>query len=126
FLETIENLLTSAFKPKHDRPTMGLGHSRKQMLGNRVHTPFDAPLDRELRIHHALANSLDPLGLQQEMIVDKIDGPVTAFFKVPEFAYHVLGAPRAPLAFIEDRNVAEHAGPRAASGGLHRREPLHR
>ena len=38
----------------------------------------------------------------------------------------MLGAPRAPLAFVEDRNVAEHAGPRAASGGLHRREPLHR
>ena len=38
----------------------------------------------------------------------------------------MLGTPRAPLAFVEDRNVAEHAGPGAASRGLHGREPLHR
>src|SRR4029077_20580464 len=60
------------------------------------------------------------------MVVDKIDGPVAAFFEILEFVHHVLGTSRAPLAFIEDRDVAKYAGPRTASGGLHRREPLHR
>src|SRR6185503_5612957 len=126
FLETIENLLTPAFNPEHDRPAMGLRHSRKQMLCDRVHAPFNAPLDRELLVHHTFANRLDPLRLQQKMIFDKIDRPIAAFFEVLEFAHHMLGTPRTPLAFVEDRNVAEHAGPWAASRGLHGREPLHR
>ncbi len=88
-LEPIENLLAAAFNPEHDRPAMGLGHGGKQMLRNRVHPPFDAPLDRELLIHHTLANRLDPLGLQQEMVVDEIDRSIAAFFEILEFAHHM-------------------------------------
>src|SRR6185436_17730397 len=125
-LEAIENLLTPAFNPEHDCPAVGLRHGRKQMLGHRIHTPFDAPLDRKLFIHHALADRFNAFWLQQEMIVDKIDGPVAAFFEVLEYVHHMLGSTRAPLAFVENRNVAEYARPRTASGCLHRRKPVHR
>ena len=43
-----------------------------------------------------------------------------------ELVHHVLRSAGAPLAFVEDRDVAEHARPRTAARGLHRREPLHR
>ena len=36
------------------------------------------------------------------------------------------GRPRAPLALVEDGDVAEYAGPRAAARGLHRREAVER
>ena len=61
------------------------------MLRDRVDAPFDAPLDRELGVDDALADRLDPLGLQQKMIVDEIDRPVAAFFEVLELAHHVRG-----------------------------------
>ncbi|MCG3775031.1 MAG: hypothetical protein JW395_1859 [Nitrospira sp.] len=60
------------------------------------------------------------------MVVHKIDGPVTAFFEVLEFLHYMLSAPRAPLALVENWNVAKHARPGATARGLHRREPLHR
>ena len=46
--------------------------------------------------------------------------------QVLELCDYVLGAARAPLALVEDRDVAERARPRAAARGLHRREALHR
>ena len=60
------------------------------MLRNRIHPAFDAPLNRELLVHDAFADRLDPLRLQQEVIVHEIDGPVPVLFEILQFGHHVL------------------------------------
>ena len=75
--------------------------------------------DRDFLVDDALADRLDPLRLQQEMIVDEIDRAVAQLFEMLELGDDVLRAAGAPLPFIEDRNVAKHAGPGAAPRGLH-------
>ena len=49
------------------------------------------------------------------MVVDKIDGSIAVLFEILQFGDHMLGAARAPFAFVEDRDVAEHTGPGAAA-----------
>ncbi len=105
---------------------MGPGHGGKEVLGHRIHPSFDPPLNRQVLRHDPVANRFDPLGLQQEMVVDEIHGAVAVLLEVLELGNHMRRAPRPPLAFVENRNVAEHAGPGAPARGLHRREPLHR
>src|SRR5207237_900938 len=88
--------------------------------------PFAAPYDRDPALVDALADRGDAFRLQQEMIIDEIDGAVAELLEIRELAHHVLRTARAPLAFIEDRNVAENARPRAAARRLHGRKALHR
>ncbi len=59
------------------------------------------------------------------MVVDEIDRAITQRLQVLELLDHVLGAARAPLAFVEDRDIAENAGPRTAARSLHGGEALH-
>ena len=94
---------------------MGLGHGREQMLRHRINPSFDAPLNRQLFLHDTVADRLDPLRLEQEMIIDEIHGAVAVLFEILEFGHHMLRAACPPFAFVEDRNVAKHTGPWAAA-----------
>ena len=94
---------------------MRFGHRRKQVLGDGVHPSFTAPLDLDTPIVEALTDGLDPFRLEQEMVVHKVNRTVPQFLEMLELLHDVLRAPRAPLAFVEDGNVAENAGPGTAA-----------
>ncbi|ALA57134.1 hypothetical protein NITMOv2_0698 [Nitrospira moscoviensis] len=125
-LESIQYFLAPAFDPEHHRSAMGLGHGWKQMLRDRIDTPFDPPLDRETLLPDPAANGLDTLRLQQEVIVYEIDGPIAKLLEMLQLGHHMGRAAGPPFAFVEDRNVAKHAGPGTAARRLHRREAFHR
>src|SRR3970040_102834 len=96
------------------------------MLDSRVHPTLTSPLDRNASVIDALADSLDALGLQQEVIIDEVDRTVPELLEIFELVDDVLWTPGPPLAFVEDRNVTEHAGPRTPTRRLHGREPFQR
>ena len=52
------------------------------MLGNGIDPSFDPPLNAQSFLHDPGADGLDPLGLQEKVIIDKIDGPVTLVFEL--------------------------------------------
>ena len=99
---------------------------REQMLRDRIDAALAAPLDRILRGDQAVADRLDALGLEQEVVVHEVDRAVAVLPQMLELRDDVRGAPRAPLALVEDRDVAEHAGPGTAARRLHRREAIQR
>ena len=92
---------------------MGLGHGGEQMLRHRVYPPLAAPVDRDPPIVDALADRCDPLGLKKKVIIDEGDRAVAELLEVSELVHDVLRTAGAPLPLIEDRDVTEHAGPRA-------------
>ena len=105
---------------------MRLRHGRKELHAHRIDAPLAAPLDLEAAVVDSLADRLDPLRLQEEVVVHEVDGAVAVLLQLLELGEDVLGTARAPLALVEDRDVAEDAGPRAAARGLHGREALAR
>ena len=92
----------------------------------RIDPALAAPLDRDPVVEDALADRLDPFRLEQEVIVDEIDAAVPFGLQPLELLDDVLGTPAAPLALVEDGNVAEDTGPGAAPRGLHRRVTVQR
>jgi hypothetical protein len=92
------------------------------MLGNRIVPALAALLDSNAAVDDAFADRFDPLGLQQEMIVDEVHRALPSLLQMLEFCHHVRGAARTPFARVEDRDVAEDARPRASARGLHRGE----
>ena len=104
----------------------GLGHDGEELHADGVHAALAAPLDRDVVVDDPLADGLDALGLEQEVVVHEVDGAVAVLLELLELRHHVLRAPRAPLALVEDRDVAEDAGPGAAARGLHGGEALER
>ena len=105
---------------------MRLRHGREELHAGRVDATLAAPLDRDAVVDDPLADRLDALGLQQEVVVDEVDRAVAVLLELLELVDDVRRAARAPLALVEDRDVAEHARPRAAARGLHGREALER
>ena len=59
------------------------------------------------------------------MVVNEGDGTIPEVLEILEFLHHVLRTAGTPLPLVEDRNIAEDAGPGASARGLHGREPLH-
>ena len=76
--------------------------------------------------NEAVADRLDALGLQQEVVVHEVDRAVAILPQLLELRNDVGGGPRRRLALVEDRDVAEHAGPGTAARRLHRREAIQR
>src|SRR5208282_6930648 len=113
-LEPVEDLLTAALDPEHHSATIGLCHQRIQMLGDRIDPALATPVDGWTAVDQPFADGFDPLGLQQEVIVDKVHRTVAVFLQMIEFREHVLVAAGAPFALVEPRNVAEDAAPRAS------------
>ena len=68
---------------------MGLGHGREQMLRHRINPSFDAPLNRQLFLHDTVADRLDPLRLEQEVIIHEIHGAVSVLFEILQFGHHM-------------------------------------
>ena len=87
-----------------------------------IDAAFDAPLDLDAFFDDAVADSLDALWLEQEVVIHKGHGPVALFLQVFQLGHNVFSAAIASFAFIEDRNVAENARPGAAARSLHGRE----
>src|SRR4029077_15957658 len=100
---------------------MRLRHGREKMLHDRIDAPLASPFDADVGLANAFADPFDPLRLEQKVIVDEVARAVAVLPQVLELCDYVLGAARAPLALVEDRDVAERARPRAAARGLHRR-----
>ena len=99
---------------------------REEVLRDRVDAALEPVLDRILRGDEAVADRLDALGLEQEVVVDEVDRAVAVLPQLLELRDDVGRRPRPPLALVEDRDVAEDARPRAAARGLHRREAVER
>jgi hypothetical protein len=125
-LEPVEDLLAAALDPEHDGPAAGLRHHGEKLHADGVHPALASPLDGDLLLDEPLADGLDAPRLEQEVIVHEVDGSVALRLQPLELRHHVLRAARAPLALVEDRDVAEDAGPGAAARGLHGREALQR
>jgi hypothetical protein len=81
-------------------------------------------LDGDLLLDEPAADGLDAPRLEQEVVVHEVDGAVAVLLELLELRHHVLRAPRAPLALVEDGDVAEDAGPGTAPRGLHGREAV--
>ena len=60
------------------------------------------------------------------MVVDEVDRAVAILPQLLELGEDMGGGSRPPLAFVEDRDVAEHTGPRTAARRLHRGEAIQR
>ena len=60
------------------------------------------------------------------MVIHEVDRAVAILPQLLELRYDVGGSPRPPLALVEDRDVAEHAGPGTAARRLHRGEAIQR
>ena len=125
-LQAVEDLLAAALDAEHDRAAAGLRELREEVLRHRIDAALEPVLDRILRGDEAVADRLDALGLEQEVVVDEVDRAVAVLLQLLELGEHVRRGPGAPLAFVEDRDVAEHARPRTAARGLHRREAIER
>ena len=80
-----------------------------------VHPTFDAPLNGQVFLLHAVANRFNAFRLEKEVVVDKIDGAIPVRFEILEFGNDMCGAARPPFAFVENRNVAKDTGPGAAA-----------
>ena len=76
-----------------------------------IYPSFDAPLNAQFLLHDPCADGLDAFGLQEKVIVDKIDGPVALRFKVCQFGDDMLRGLGAPFTFVRDRDVAEDTRP---------------
>jgi hypothetical protein len=83
-------------------------------------------LDGDLLLDEPAADGLDAPRLEQEVVVHEVDGAVAVLLELLELRHHVLRAPRAPLPLVEDRDVAEDAGPGAAPRRLHGGEAVQR
>ena len=115
FLEPIQNLLAAALDPEHDGPAMGLGHGREEMLRDGVYPSFDAPLNGQVFLLHAVADRFNAFRLEEKVVVDEIDGAIPVRFEMLELGDDMCGTARPPFAFVEDRNVAKDARPGAAA-----------
>ena len=90
FFEPIQNLLAAALNAEHDGPAMGLGHRREEMLRDGIDPSFDAPLNRQVFLHHAIADRFNAFRLEQKVVVDKIDGAIPVGFEILELGDHML------------------------------------
>ena len=104
----------------------GLRELGEEVLRNRIDAALEPVFDRILCGDEAVADRLDALGLEQEVVVDEVDRAVAILPQLLELRNDVGGGPRPPLALVEDRDVAEHAGPGTAARRLHRGEAIQR
>ncbi len=125
-LETVEDLLAAALDAEHDRAAPGLRELGKEVLRHRIDTALEPVFNRILGGDEAVANRLDALGLEQEVVIHEVDRAVTFLPQLLELGNDVGRSPRPPLALVEDRDVAEHARPRTAARRLHRGEAIQR
>src|SRR5687768_7715971 len=95
-LEPVEDLLAAALDAEHDRAASRLRELREEVLSDGVDAALQAVLDLVLLGDQAVAHRLDALGLQQEMVVDEVDGAVALVAEVLELVDHVLRAARPP------------------------------
>ena len=107
-LEPIQNPLAAALDPEHDGPAMGL-EARKEMRD--IDPSFDAPLNRQMFLLHAIADRFNAFRLEEKVIVDKIDGAIPVRFEILELGDDMRGTAGPPFAFIENRNVAKDTRP---------------
>ena len=123
-LETVEDLLAAALDAEHDRPASGLRELGEEVLRNRIDAALEPVFDRILCGDEAVADRLDALGLEQEVVIHEVDRAITILPQLLELRNDVGGGPRPPLALVEDRDVAEHARPGTAARRLHRGEAI--
>ena len=90
FIDPVENLLAAALDAEHERAAVRLGHRRKQVLRDGVNPAFTAPLNRDVIVVDAFADGLDPFGLQQKMVIHKIDRAVAQLLEVLELIHDML------------------------------------
>ena len=90
-LQTVEDLLAAALDAEHDRAASGLRELGKQVLRHRIDAALEPVLDRILCGDEAVADRLDALGLEQEVVVHEVDRAVAVLPQLLELRKDVRG-----------------------------------
>ena len=83
-LEAVEDLLAAALDAEHDRPAARLRQLREEVLRDRVDAALEPHLIGILGRDEAVADRLDALGLEEEVVVDEVDRAVAVLAELFE------------------------------------------